>query len=202
MLFRSSADDIGQVALFEIDPVSGRRTRIVGRGQVAEFAPARNGIVIAWASLGGPADLFVATREDREPQRLTNVNRRILGERALGDYEQFSFAGADGATVYGYVVKPYGYTPGKKFPIAFLVHGGPQVSFQNQWSWRWNAQTFAGAGYGVVFIDFHGSPGYGQKFTDSISGDWGGKPFVDLQKGLEAAIAKFDFLDEIGRAHV
>ena len=67
--------------------------------------------------------------------------------------------------------------------------------FRSQWSWRWNAQTFAGAGYGVVFIDFHGSPGYGQKFTDSISGDWGGKPFVDLQKGLEAAIAKFDFLD-------
>ena len=154
----ASADDIGQVALFEIDPVSGRRTRIVGRGQVAEFAPARNSIVIAWASLGGPADLFVATRDDREPQRLTNVNRRILSERSLGDYEQFSFAGADGATVYGYVVKPYGYTPGKKFPIAFLVHGGPQVSFQNQWSWRWNAQTFAGAGYGVVFIDITDCP--------------------------------------------
>ena len=191
----ASADDIGQVALFEIDPASGRRTRIVGRGQVAEFMPARTGVVISWASLGGPADLFLATRDDREPQRLTSVNRRILGERAMSEYEQFSFAGADDATVYGYVMKPYGYTPGKKFPIAFLVHGGPQVSFQNQWSWRWNAQTFAGAGYGVVFIDFHGSPGYGQKFTDSISGDWGGKPFLDLQKGLEAAVAKYDFLD-------
>lgn len=190
-----TTDDVGQVALFEVDPASDQRKRLVGRGQVAEFAPARSGIVVAWASLAAPADLFLATSEAREPQRLTDVNRKILGERAMSEFEQFSFAGAEGATVYGYVMKPYGYVPGKKFPIAFVVHGGPQVSFQNQWSWRWNSQTFAGAGYGVVFIDFHGSPGYGQKFTDSISGDWGGKPFVDLQKGLEAAVAKYDFLD-------
>ena len=85
--------------------------------------------------------------------------------------------------------------PASKYPIAFIVHGGPQVSFQNQWNWRWNAQTYAARGYGVVFIDFHGSPGYGQAFTDSISQHWGDRPFEDLQKGLAAALQKYPWLD-------
>jgi len=79
--------------------------------------------------------------------------------------------------------------------VAFVVHVGPQGSFQNIWNYRWNAQTFAGGGYGFVMIDFHGSKGYGQAFTDSISRDWGGKPLVDLQKGLEEALAKYNWLD-------
>jgi dipeptidyl aminopeptidase/acylaminoacyl peptidase len=189
-----TADDIGQVALFEIDPASGARTRLVGEGQVQAFAPAAEGVVLAWASLGSPPDLHLAAR-GKSPTRLTAVNAATLAGRDLAAFEQFSFAGAEGTTVYGYVMKPQGWTPGKKYPIAFIVHGGPQVSFANHWSWRWNPQVYAGAGYGVVFIDFHGSPGYGQKFTDSISQDWGGKPLVDLQKGLDAALAKHDWLD-------
>ncbi len=82
--------------------------------------------------------------------------------------------------MFGYVVKPPDFKRDRKYPIAFVVHGGPHSSFANGWNWRWNAQTFAGAGYGVVMVDFHGSTGYGQAFTDSISGDWGGKPFEDL----------------------
>ena len=190
----ATADDIGQVALFEIDPATGARSRLVGEGQVQAFAPAAQGVVIAWASLGSPPDLHLAAR-GQPPARLTSVNAALLGARELGASEQFSFAGADGAKVHGYVVKPQGWIPGKKYPIAFIVHGGPQVSFANHWSWRWNPQVYAGAGYGVVFIDFHGSPGYGQAFTDSISQDWGGKPLVDLQKGLDAALARYDWLD-------
>jgi len=190
-----TADDIGQVALFEIDPARGTRTRLVGEGQVQAFAPAAQGVVIVWASLGSPPDLYRTTGGTAAPQRLTRVNAERLAGRELADFEQFSFAGAEGTTVYGYVMKPQGWTPGKKYPIAFIVHGGPQVSFANHWSWRWNAQVYAGAGYGVVFIDFHGSPGYGQKFTDSISQDWGGKPLVDLQKGLDAALSKYGWLD-------
>ena len=190
----ATADDIGQVALFEIDPATGARSRLVGEGQVQAFAPAAQGVVIAWASLGSPPDLHLAAR-GQPPARLTSVNAALLGARELGAAEQFSFSGADGAKVHGYVVKPQGWTPGKKYPIAFIVHGGPQVSFANHWSWRWNPQVYAGAGYGVVFIDFHGSPGYGQAFTDSLSQDWGGKPLVDLQKGLDAALARYDWLD-------
>ena len=195
----ATADDVGQHALFSIDPATGRPTRIVGEGQVAEFSPAPGGAVVSWATLAAPADLFVATRESAPLRRLTRVNADLLGERALGAFEQFSFPGWNDEKVHGYVVKPHGYVAGRKYPIAFLVHGGPQVSFGNQWSWRWNAQAFAGRGYAVVLIDFHGSPGYGQKFTDSISEDWGGKPLVDLQKGLDAALARYDWLDG-GRA--
>src|SRR5690606_14092726 len=129
------------------------------------------------------------------PRQLTQVNRELLSQRSLGEFEQFSFAGWNDETVYGYVVKPHGFEPGRRYPIAFIVHGGPQASFQNIRNYRGNAQVFAGAGYGVVMIDFHGSPGYGQAFTDSISRDWGGKPLVDLQRGLEAAIAKYPWLD-------
>ncbi len=92
-------------------------------------------------------------------------------------------------------MKPPDFNRDRKYPVAFLVHGGPQGSFANSWNWRWNAQTFAGAGYGVVMIDFHGSTGYGQAFTDSISGDWGGKPLEDLKLGLAAALAQNPWLD-------
>jgi dipeptidyl aminopeptidase/acylaminoacyl peptidase len=113
----------------------------------------------------------------------------------MGDAEQFSFKGFNDETVHGYVVKPANFEAGKKYPVAFLIHGGPQGSFGNHFHYRWNPQTYAGAGYAAVMIDFHGSTGYGQAFTDAIRGDWGGKPLVDLQKGLEAAIAKYGWLD-------
>jgi len=106
----------------------------------------------------------------------------LLAGRRLSEFEQFSFKGWNDETVYGYVMKPFGFESGKRYPIAFLVHGGPQSSLQNIWHYRWNAQTFAGAGYAVVIIDFHGSPGYGQAFTDSISRDWGGKPLARISQ--------------------
>jgi dipeptidyl aminopeptidase/acylaminoacyl peptidase len=93
------------------------------------------------------------------------------------------------------VVEPAGLDAGKKYPVAFLIHGGPQGSFGNMFHYRWNAQTYAGAGYGVVMIDFHGSTGYGQAFTDAIRDDWGGKPLTDLKKGLAHAIDKYTWLD-------
>ena len=93
------------------------------------------------------------------------------------------------------IVKPADFKKDRKYPVAFLIHGGPQGSFGNAWSYRWNPQAFAGAGYGVVMVDFHGSTGYGQAFTDSISGDWGGKPLEDLKAGLEAALKQNPWLD-------
>jgi len=192
----ATADDVGQVPLFALDTQGGAPKRVVADGQVAEFAPAPGGAVIAWTTLGRPADLFLATGADDEPRELTDVNAKLLAARAMGRYEQFSFAGWNGETVHGYVVKPpLAPRTGGRYPVAFIVHGGPQVSQQNQWNYRWNPQVFAGHGFGVVMIDYHGSPGYGQAFTDSISRDWGGKPLVDLQRGLEAAIARYPWLD-------
>ena len=191
----ATTSDLGQEALYAIDVKTGKPRPIVAKGEVAGYAAAKDRIVYALASLGAPEDLYEIAPNGGTAKRLTNVNETLLSARHMSEFEQFNFKGWNDETVYGYVMKPYGFEAGKKYPIAFVVHGGPQSSMQNIWSYRWNAQAFAGGGYAVVMIDFHGSPGYGQAFTDSISKDWGGKPLVDLQKGLEAAIAKYNWLD-------
>lgn len=193
----AGVDELGQHVLYSIDPATGSRRKLLAQGQVTGFAGAKGAVVVSWASIGAPPDLYsVALGAGTDAKhRLTSINDALLERRAMSPFEQFSFAGWHGQKVYGYVVKPYAFDAGRRYPIAFIIHGGPQVSMANEWSYRWNPEVFAGAGYGVVFIDFHGSPGYGQAFTDSISGDWGGKPLVDLQKGLAAALARYPWLD-------
>jgi len=191
----ATADDLGQVALFSVDPASGTPRKLVATGEVDQYMATNDSVVFSWASLRAPDDLYSIPLQGGAPRRLTDVNGDLLGARQVSDVEQFSFPGWNGQTVYGYMVKPYGFEPGQRYPVAFVVHGGPQSSLQNVWTYRWNAEAFAGGGYAVVMIDFHGSPGYGQAFTDSISGDWGGKPLVDLQKGLAAALQKYSWMD-------
>jgi dipeptidyl aminopeptidase/acylaminoacyl peptidase len=190
----ATASDLGQSVLFSIDSANGRVTPLSGPGSVGDFSPGPRGAVAVWHDLGNPPDLYLLSGRNAA-RRLTQANAKLLAARKLGAFEQFSFKGWNDETVYGYVVKPFGFAADRKFPIAFIVHGGPQSSFQNQWNWRWNAQTFAARGYGTVFIDFHGSPGYGQSFTDSISQHWGDRPFEDLQKGFAAAVQKYPWLD-------
>jgi dipeptidyl aminopeptidase/acylaminoacyl peptidase len=191
----ASVDELGQRVLYRVDPRSGVPTRLTSVGTVEAFSATRERVVFARADLASPADLYAVLLRGGEPQRLTDVNRSLLAARHISESRQFSFRGWNGETVYGYVMKPWGFEPGKRYPVAFVVHGGPQVSMANLWTYRWNAQTFAGGGYAVVMIDFHGSPGYGQAFTDSISRDWGGKPLIDLQQGLAAAAEQFPWLD-------
>lgn len=188
------AEDIGQHRLFSIDVAGGKVTPLTDTGAVGAFDLRRDTLVYTHANLSAGAQLF-SMKLGAKPKQLTTLNTELLKDVRWGEAEQFSFAGANGDTVYGYVMKPWNAQPGQQYPVAFIVHGGPQGSFGNSWSYRWNPQTYAGAGYAAVFIDFHGSTGYGQKFTDSISNDWGGKPLVDLQKGYDAAVKKFPWLD-------
>jgi dipeptidyl aminopeptidase/acylaminoacyl peptidase len=190
----ATASDVGQSVLFSVEVASGRVTPLSGPGSVSDFSAAPKGAAVVWHDLANPPDVYLLSGSG-EPRRLSSANAALLGSRTLGAFEQFSFKGWNDETVYGYVVKPFGFAADRKFPIAFVIHGGPQVSFQNQWNWRWNAQTFAARGYGTVFIDFHGSPGYGQAFTDAISQHWGDRPFEDLKKGLAAALQKYPWLD-------
>ena len=108
---------------------------------------------------------------------------------------EFHFTGATGDKVQAWILKPVGFEEGKKYPVAFVIHGGPQGAIEDHFHYRWNPQAFAGAGYAVIAVNFHGSTGFGQAFTDSISGDWGGKPFEDLMKGLDYALANYSWLD-------
>jgi len=189
------AEDIGQHRLFAIDVASGKVSPLTDKGSIGGFDVRGNTVAFTQANLASGAQLFSMQLGTNQPVQLTHVNEDKLADVRWGEYEQFSFKGANGDTVYGHVMKPWNYQPGKQYPVAFLVHGGPQGSFGNGWSYRWNPQVYAGAGYATVFIDFHGSTGYGQKFTDAISGDWGGKPLDDLKKGLAAATAKYPWLD-------
>jgi dipeptidyl aminopeptidase/acylaminoacyl peptidase len=194
MLF-ATTDHLGQHPLWAIDANSGRASAITGAGDVEGFSVGPQKITYAQSNLANPADLYSVGFAGGKPLQLTHLNQPALANRRLGEYEQFSFAGWNDDNVFGYLVKPANFKPDQKYPVAFMVHGGPQGSMANIWHWRWNAQTFAGAGYGVVMIDFHGSTGYGQAFTDSISGDWGGKPLEDLKLGLAAALKQYPWLD-------
>ncbi len=194
----ATVDDLGQRPLFAIDVGSLERRKLTDAGHVLEFEAAGDRIVFALQSLTAPADLYVI--EGRAPARpLTRVNAARLSKVRFGEAEQFTFEGAGGDKVYGYALKPWNWQANRRYPVAFIVHGGPQSSMANTWSYRWNPQVFAGAGYGVVLVDFHGSTGYGQAFTDSISRDWGGRPLEDLRLGLTAATDRFPWLDT-GRA--
>ena len=188
-------DDLGEHPLYSVDVRTGAAKRLTGAGQVSGFALGAKAIYAAIDDLDSPADIHRVPLGGGASTQLTQVNAARLKDVAFGAYEQFSFKGWNDETVYGWVVKPVGFEAGKRYPVAFLVHGGPQGSMGNSFHYRWNPQTYAGKGFAAVFIDFHGSTGYGQAFTDAIRGDWGGKPLEDLQKGLAAAAAKYDFLD-------
>ncbi len=191
----AATDHLGQHPLWAIDALTGRASAITGDGHVEAFSVGPHRIVYTQSNLAHPADLYSAAYDGGKAIQLTHLNDAEISARALGAYEQFNFPGANGDNVFGYVLKPPNFKHDQKYPVAFLIHGGPEGSFGNEWHYRWNAQTFAGAGYGVVMIDFHGSTGYGQAFTDAIRGDWGGKPLEDLKLGLEAALRQYPWLD-------
>jgi dipeptidyl aminopeptidase/acylaminoacyl peptidase len=128
---------------------------------------------------------------------VTHMNDALLSQIDMQPLESFTFKGWNNEEVQGFMLKPPGFDASKKYPLKFLIHGGPQGAWGNEWSYRWNAELFAATGnYVVVMINFHGSTGYGQKFTDSISGDWGGKPYVDLMKGLDYVEKTYPFIDK------
>lgn len=191
----TTAGDMGQHPLFAVDIATGRPTLVVGEGSVSSVDMRDGHTVISRNTMSTGDQILVAGKDGKSWNAITpNALAQVPGVK-MGAYEQFSFKGWNNDTVHGYVVKPWNYEAGKKYPVAFLIHGGPQGSFGDGWSYRWNPQTYAGQGYAVVMIDFHGSTGYGQAFTDAISQHWGDRPLEDLQKGWAAAQEKYDFLN-------
>nr|WP_235205375.1 S9 family peptidase [Oleiagrimonas soli] len=193
----ATADDEGQHPLFAIDANDGGVDQIVSDGHVGGYDVALgiNRIVLVRDSLVAPGDLYVARTNGRDLEQVTHVNAQALAKVSMGEPRWFTFKGWNDEKVQGYVVTPADFDSDKTYPVAFIIHGGPQGAMTNSWSYRWNPQTYAGQGFAVVTINFHGSTGYGQKFTDSISGDWGGKPLDDLKAGWKYALDKYDFLD-------
>jgi dipeptidyl aminopeptidase/acylaminoacyl peptidase len=130
------------------------------------------------------------------PYLVTHLNDAVLAELDMPKMQDFWFTAKDGTKLQGFVIPPPGYDPQKKYPVKFLIHGGPQGAWGNSWSYRWNAELFAANGYVVVMINPRGSTGYGQAIVDGVNGDWGGKPFTDLMTGLDYAEQHYPFIDK------
>ncbi len=170
---------------------------VLSTGANEEFGISPNGrtIVFTRMSLTMPAEIFLANSDGTGVHQLTHQNGALLGELDLPTPESFWFAGAGRTQVEGLLLKPPHFDASKKWPLLLLIHGGPQVEWDDAWSYRWNPQVMAAPGYAVLMINPRGSPGYGSKFVEEISRDWGGKVYEDLTKGLDAALAKYPFLD-------
>jgi dipeptidyl aminopeptidase/acylaminoacyl peptidase len=188
-----TAGDTLEEPIFRVDARSGAVQRLTKSGHFANVhALAGGGAVATMNSILAPDDLVRLDRRGRVAP-LTAVNRDLLATLDPVSFRPFNFTGANGDRVWGWTLKPA--RAAARLPIAFLVHGGPQGSFSNSWSYRWNPRLFTAPGYAAVSVDFHGSTGYGQAFTDAIHNNWGGWPLEDLQKGLAAATAADAQLD-------
>ena len=191
----TTADHLGRHSLFTIAADAGRATLRFDVGSNEEVHVAGNRLVFSHHSLRNPAEIWTAGLDGKGARALTHINDARVAAIEWALPEQFEFTGAHGDKVRAWIVKPAEMLAGRRVPVALLIHGGPQGSFRDDFHYRWNPQAYAGRGYATIMIDFHGSTGYGQAFTDAIRGDWGGAPFEDLMKGLDAAFGKYPALD-------
>lgn len=152
-------------------------------------------LALTRSSLAAPAEVFVAKSDGSDPRQITHQNDGLISQLDLPAPESFWFAGAEGTQVQALLLRPPHFDSSKKYPLLLVVHGGPQGEWDNSWGYRWNPQVMAAPGYVALMINPRGSFGYGQKFTEEISRDWGGKVYEDLMKGVDAAIAKYPFID-------
>ena len=192
------AEDQAQMPVYSLAASPGSTpSKVIADGFNMEFDLSRDGRTIAFTrtSLTMPPEVFVAKSDGSDARQLTHHNDARLAQLDISKAESFWFAGAEGTKVNGLIVRPPNFDAAKKYPLLFLVHGGPQGAWDDEWGYRWNPEVMAAPGYVVVMVNPRGSTGYGQKFTAEISKDWGGKVYTDLMDGLDAAIAKYPFID-------
>ncbi|KAJ2551080.1 dipeptidylpeptidase, partial [Coemansia sp. RSA 1933] len=187
----------GDNAVFSVNATSGARRRLTGRGSVAGLRLVeRDRLALLHSDQDRCSDIHILDTGTRTLRQVTDVNRRRLAGVYLGAAEDFWFAGARGDRVHGWLVKPPHFDATKRYPLALLIHGGPQQHNTHSFSHsQWNPNVYAAAGFVTMLVNFHGSSGYGQNFTDSITQQWGGYPYEDLIKGLDHVLATYAFVD-------
>jgi len=212
----------GEEPVLRVRLNDAKLTNCVVDGELSDLRPATDGSLVATQMLSrAPSEIIrvpanrygdyqdvaaahqpesgepmgIGIRGDK-PLVLTSINSSLLRQLDLPNLEPFWFTGAEGTSVEGFLIKPPNFDPAKKYPLKFLMHGGPQTAWGDAWSYRWNWELMAAPGYVVVGINRRGSTGYGQKFVDEVSGDWGGRAYEDLMKGLDYAEAKYPFIDK------
>jgi dipeptidyl aminopeptidase/acylaminoacyl peptidase len=221
-----SADHKGHSLIYAVDtrpavgsskgrPAFSKRVLVAGDNDDLAVTPDGKSLVFSRMSITAPNEIYASDaggdgcpaktgkvdpgKEDctlNKDWAITRVNESLLSQIRMSKIESFFFTGAKGDNVEGFLVRPPNFDAAKKYPLKFLIHGGPQGAWGDDWSFRWNPELFAANGYVVIMINFHGSTGYGQRFIDAINGDWGGAPFEDLMKGLDYAEKTYPFIDK------
>jgi dipeptidyl aminopeptidase/acylaminoacyl peptidase len=153
-------------------------------------------LVFTRLSAQAPNEVYTLDLAAKKAEQLSHMNDQVLKNIAMQPVESFWFAGAGGTKVQGFLIKPPNFDKEKKYPVKFLIHGGPQGQWGDEWSYRWNSELFAAGGYVVIMVNPRGSTGYGQAFIDGVNKDWGGAPYVDLMNGLDYAEKTFPFIDK------
>ena len=198
-----TAEDQGEVPIWSL-PLDAKQPKQVARLHADDLVFSKDGhsLFFSRASVEAPNEIARLDLTDKQAGAnrtavpVTRMNEALLAQIDMQPMESFTFQGAQNEGVQGFLIKPPGFSSAKKYPLKYLIHGGPQGAWGNSWSYRWNPELFAANGYVVVMINFHGSTGYGQKFTDSINGDWGGRPYEDLMKGLDYIEKTYPFIDK------
>jgi dipeptidyl aminopeptidase/acylaminoacyl peptidase len=216
--------DVGRAPIFCVKPDSSRLIQLTWDGDFSSLIPAADGssLIAAKNTVASPAEVvsfnvwdidrtgmaqgysklpsgrpdLLLARLDLNETDLTHLNKDLLAQLDLRNLETFWFPTIGKVQAQGFLIKPPAFDPSKKYPVKFLIHGGPQGAWGDSWSYRWNAELLAANGYVVVMINPRGSTGYGKAFVDGVNGDWGGKPFIDLMRGLDYAEQHYSFIDK------
>lgn len=193
-------DKLYRATLGSAGAATATPTLVIGESNNIGFSFSRDGNTVVWMrdATNRPAEVYSASLDGARAngtRQVTHVNDALVAQLALNPAEDFWFRGAGGDSVQGFVVKPPQYVAGQKYPVILLIHGGPQGAWLDNWHSRWNYQMFATTGAGLVIINPRGSTGYGQKFVDDVSKGWGGKVYMDLMNGLDAALKSNTWMD-------
>ena len=191
-----TSEDKGEIPIYRIDINQPNQVHELLRGANDELQVSDDGktMVFSRMSVQAPNEIYKLAIGSKEPVQLTHLNDPVLSQIIMPPMESFWFTGDIGTKVQGFIIKPPHFNAQRKYPVKFLIHGGPQGQWGEEWSYRWNAELFAADGYVVIMINPRGSTGYGQAFIDGINGDWGGKPYVDLMKGLDYVEQNYPFI--------
>lgn len=190
--------ETGGYSIYKVSVPAGKIEKIVGEGTNRDLriTPDGENLLFLRESVDMPLEIFTVGIDGENLRKITDINGELLSQLEMNKLEEFWYGGAEDINVHGFLLKPPKFDPSKKYPVIFLIHGGPQSAWNDGFHFRWNAQMFASPGYVVVMINLRGSTGYGQKFTDEISGDWSGKVYEDLMKGVDFVLETYPFIDK------
>ena len=192
-----TAGQRGKAPIFRIGIDGGAAQKLVANvfASNLKITPDGNKLVFLGSSISAPAEVYVANADGSGVTALTSINSSLMGSANLKTAEEVEWTGAMGRKIHGFIVKPNNFDASKKYPLVVLIHGGPQSAWNDNWGYRWNPQVFANAGYVVFAPNPRGSTGYGQQFVNEISGDWGGKAYVDIMNGVADVLRRNTYID-------